>query len=100
MFESRKQEYAVDSPQEVKDKYNYGKTTYVPQGTAKIYIVVQDRTLISNNDLNTYTATLVGYTDDLRIDKNWRVDGRYVVTSTMPHRTEQVIYLKEITNGK
>ena len=95
MFESRKKEYVVASPQEVKDKYNYSKTTYVPQGTAKIYIVVQDRTLSNSNDLDIYTATLVGYTDDMSIDKNWQIDGKYIVTSTMPHRTENILYLKK-----
>ena len=67
MFESRKQEYSVESPQLVTDSFNYSKTTYVSQGTAKIYLVVQDRTLLKNNELDLYTETLVGYTDDSRI---------------------------------
>ena len=100
MYDSRKQEYIVESQQIVNDSFNYGKPTYVSQGTAKIYIVVQDRTLANNNDLDLYAATLVGYTDDARIDKNWRIDGKYVVVSKMPHRTENILYMKEYTNGK
>lgn len=100
MFESRKEEYAVASPLIETDDYNYGSREYKPEGTASIYIVVQDRTLINNNDLNLYQATLVGYTDDNRIEKNWLVDNRYVVISTLPHRNQTVLYLREFTNGK
>ena len=99
MFESRKQEYAVASPQEVKDIYNYSKTDYVSEGTAKIYIVVQDRTLTNSNDLSLYKETLVGYTNDARIDKNWKIGDKYLVKSVMPHRTDNILYLERITNG-
>lgn len=122
MFESRKQEYTIANPTVKYDDYNYAyldyETTSAPsqqetqgqegaqssetpsEATARIYIVVEDRTLQSNNDLNLYEGTLVGYTDNLEIDKNWLIDGKYVVTSTLPHRDGQVLYLKEYSNGK
>lgn len=100
MFESRKQEYAVASPQVETDDFNYGSITYQDEGTAKVYLVVQDRTLQYNNDLHLYEETLVGYTDDSRIDKNWLLDDKYIVVSTLPHRGETVLYLKEFSDGK
>lgn len=100
MFESRKQEYAVASPQIDYDDYNHQSLSHLPQGTAKIYIVVQDRTLTTNNELNLYEGTYVGYTDDMRIDKNWLIDNRYKVVSTLPHRNENILYLRDISDGK
>lgn len=100
MFEGRKQEYAVASPQAVEDQYNYSKTRYIPEGTAKIYIVVQDRTLTNTNDLSLYTGTLVGYTNDTRIGVNWRIGDRYLVKYTMPHRNQNILYLQEVNNGR
>lgn len=101
MFESRKQLYAVASPQIETDDYNYDSITYEEQEEpARIYLVVQDRTLMYNNDLHLYNATLVGYTDDERLDINWLIDGKYIVVSTLPHRREKVLYLKEFSDGK
>lgn len=100
MFESRKQEYVVASPQKVEDSYNYPKIEYRNEGTSKIYIIVQDRTLTKSNDLSIYAETLVGYTDDRRIDKNWLIDGKYVVKSVVPHRADNILYLASYTNGK
>ena len=100
MFEGRKEDYTVARPIYTKDKYNYGTVTYIPEDTARIYIAVEDRTLANNNDLDLYTGTLVGYTDDLRIEKNWLIDGKYIVKSTVPHRDSVVLYLKEYENGK
>ena len=100
MFEGRKEEYTIARPQYTKDNYNYSSVSYELVGTARIYIAVEDRTLGTNNDLNLYTETLVGYTDDNRIDKNWLVDGKYIVKSVIPHRNSSVLYLKEYTNGR
>lgn len=101
MFESRKQEYVVASPQIETDDYNFGSIHHVVESEpARIYIVVQDRTLLYNNDMHLYEGVYVGYTDDARIDINWLIDGKYIVTSTLPHRNEKVLYLKEFADGK
>lgn len=100
MFESRKQEYSIASPIVTKDKYNCDQISYDSQGTAYIYIVAQDRTLMTQNELNLYTGTLVGYTDNTDIEINWLIGEKYVVTSTLPHRDGLVLYLKEFNNGK
>lgn len=100
MFYGRMEEFAVASPQYTKDRYNHSSITYQDEGTANIYIVVEDRTAYSNNDLNLYTATLVGYTKDVRIQRNWQIDGKYKVISTMPHRTSTTLYLEEIQDGR
>lgn len=100
MFESRKKEYAVASPQASYDDYNYRKRSYLSEGTARICIIVQDRTLTTNNDLNLYEGTHVGYTDDMRIDKNWQIDDRFIVVSTLPHRNENILYLRELSDSE
>ena len=100
MFYGRKQEYVVASPQLEYDEYNFATPEYQSQGTANIYIVVQDRTLTQSNDIELYTGTLVGYTDDIRIEKGWLIDSKYLVTSTLPHRRENILYLKEFQDGK
>lgn len=99
MFEGRKEELPISSPQYTKDRYNYPKVTYKDEGTARIYIVVQDRTKTVENDIELYSATLVGYTDNLDIDKGWKV-GNYEVLSTMPHRRAQVLYLRGLSDGE
>ena len=100
MFESRKQVYAVASPSYTEDDYNYRTPTYSDEGTARIYIVVQDRSLTNRNDLNLYEATYVGYTDRMDIDKNWLIDEDYVVISTLPHRDENILYLRGFSDGE
>ena len=99
MFEGRKQTYSVESPIYTKDAYNYDKKSYEDQGTARIYIVVEDRTQQNVNDFDLYEGTLVGYTDDTSIGKGWRIDGKYIVKSVLPHRTGLVLYLKEYEDG-
>ena len=98
MFYGRMEEYVVQSPQFTTDRYNYPKVAYQDEGTARVYVVVQDRTQSTENDIELYSATLVGYTDNLDIEKGWKV-GDYEVLSTMPHRRSQILYLRGLDNG-
>jgi hypothetical protein len=69
MFYGRKQLWRIESPVWQEDNYNHSKATYKDEGTALIGIVVQDRTNLNANDLILYKATIVGYTDNEKIDK-------------------------------
>lgn len=100
MYYGKEQEYTIASPETVKDALNHETTSYVNMGTAKIHIIVQDRSMIKNNDLDLYKSTLVGFTRNLNIQKGWRVGTGYNVKSAMPHRNMNVLYLEEITNGR
>lgn len=92
--------YQIEKPEEVLDSYNHRRVKYIDAGEASVEIVVQDRTNIQNNDLVTYKTTMVGYTKSNEIDKGWRIGGKYIVQSTVPHRTANILYLEEIQNGK
>ncbi len=100
MYYGREKTYTVASPSYSKDGYMRNVTTYVDEGEANIYIVVQDRSMINNNELKVYGATLVGYTRDNRIEKGWKIDDKYIVTSTMPHRNITILYLQENKDGR
>ena len=100
MFYGKEKEYTIAEPVLVKDTYNHETASYEPMGSAKIHIVVQDRSMIKANDLETYKSTLVGYTRDLSIQKGWLVGDSFIVTSTMPHRNMNILYLEDIENGR
>lgn len=100
MFYGKENNYTIASPQYSKDEYKKTITTYRDEGLAKIHIVVQDRSMINNNELMIYGTTLVGYTRDMRIDKGWKIDDRYIVKSTVPHRMYSILYLQENENGR
>lgn len=100
MFYGKEKEYTIERPEIVKDAYNHETANYISEGTAKIHIVVQDRSTIKANDLDTYKSTMVGYTRNNNIQEGWRIGGRYTVTSTMPHRNMNVLYLEAFDNGR
>jgi hypothetical protein len=93
-------EHKVEAPAYLTDKFNHQRATYVPKGVALAHIVMQDRSAQTSNELSTITTTLVAYTNDSRIKEGWRIDGRYMVQSVIPHRTVTVLYLKEVEDGR
>ena len=100
MYYGKEQEYTIARPEAVKDALNHETINYINMGTTKIHIIVQDRSMIKNNELDLYKSTLVGFTRNLSIQKGWKVGTGYIVKSTMPHRNMNVLYLEEITNGR
>ena len=99
MFYGRMVEYSLESPREVTDSYNHTHHSWRDEGKTRAYIILQDTTGQTANDLSLSSTSLVGYTQDMRIQKGWRIDGRYVVESVVPHRADKVLYLQEVTNG-
>jgi Uma2 family endonuclease len=99
MFNSRMIDYEIARPAEITDAYGHKRFTYSTIGTAKVYIVVQDRNEMNSNDLEIYKSTLIGYTNDARIQRGWLIDNKYLVKTTIPHRTATILYLEEIENG-
>ncbi len=99
MFYGKEKEYTIARPEIEKDAYNHETASYIPEGTALIHIVVQDRSMVKANDLDSYKSTLVGYTRNMQIQKGWQIGGRYNVTSTMPHRNMNILYLEVLENG-
>ena len=99
MFQGKMEEYKVYKPKEVIDNYNYSTLGYTNKGTSPIHIVVQDRTLQNSNGLDAYTSTLVGYTEDSKLDIGWKIADKFIVKSVMPHRHYNVLYLQEVENG-
>ena len=100
MFYGKQKEYTIARPVVVKDAYNHETTNYVSEGTAMIHIVVQDRSMVRANDLDTYKSIMVGYTRNPNIQKGWRIGSSFTVTSTMPHRNLNVLYLEAFENGR
>lgn len=100
MFYGRMEEYTIARPQYTKDRFNHSTVTYSNEGAALIHIVVEDRAETNNNDLNLYTGTLVGYTQNKTIERNWKIGENYIVTSVIPHKNLNVLYLEDIQNGK
>ena len=68
MFYGRMKNYSLKAPEKVMDAYNHEHNDYVKKGSADIEIIVQDRTNLKTNDLDTYASTLVGYTENNKID--------------------------------
>ena len=101
MFYGRMKDYKIESPQEIKDKYNHIRYNYIDEGTAFIYITEQDRTMINVNDLDLLKATYVAYTQNDLISEGWRIDNKYLVKSRIKAPRGQVIlYLQAIEDGK
>lgn len=99
MLYSRMTEHSVYRPSYVTDNYNHSRATFTPIEKVPVYVVLEDRTLNNTNDLKTYTATLVGYTQDKRIKAGWKVDNM-LVKSVLPHRHFNVLYLEETEDGE
>lgn len=70
MLYGRQELVKIESPVLVEDSFNHSKLTYEDEGEALVSIVIQDRTNLSANDLLLYKATVVGYTNNLDIDKD------------------------------
>jgi dihydrofolate reductase len=100
MFYGRAEQYLIEKPILVEDDFNHARTTYESRGNAQISIVIQDRTNLNANDLLLYKATVVGYTLNKDIEKDWRIGGKYLVRSTLPHKLGKVLYLEEISDGR
>ena len=100
MFYGKMEEHQVTSPTIVTDNYGHSRLSYsaIPS-TALIHIVTQDRSLSTESDLLTYQGTLVGYTYD-SIPRNSLVDSSMRVTSVMPHRDMNILYLQEVEDGR
>lgn len=99
MFYGRMQELTLESPSYVRDAYNHERTVYTPAGRIRVYIVLQDKTPQTANELDTFASNLVGYTQETRVKEGWRIDGKYVVTSVVRHRMDSILYLKEVSDG-
>lgn len=99
MLYSRMVEYDLELPSYVTDSYNHERTAYTPAGSARVYVVLQDKTPQTANELDTFASNLVGYTQETRIKEGWRIGGRFVVTSVVYHRDNSILYLKEVTDG-
>lgn len=99
MFYGRATEYKVEKPVKEDDGLGYEVVSYEPYMKTPIYIVIQDRSEYQANDLDLYKTTVVAYTDDKRVQRGMRVDGRYVVTNAYPHRYGSVLYMEEVENG-
>lgn len=101
MFYGRMKAYQVESPRYTKDSVGYPKVEYVDEGTERLYITNQDRTMININDLDLITGTYVGFADEgCRITENWRIDERFIVKSVVPFRSCVVLYLRTYEDGK
>lgn len=100
MFYGRQTEHRVEKPVYETDELGYETVSYKPFGKCLIYIVEQDRSTYKANDFDLVTSTVVGYTDDKRIQANYRVDGKYVVTNAFPHKLGSVLYMEGIEDGK
>lgn len=59
-------QYDLESPAYIVDAYNHERVTYVPKGTTSCYIVLEDKTPQTTNDMDAYSSSLVGYTTDDR----------------------------------
>lgn len=102
MFYGRMRDYKIERPVETKDRYNHTHYDYQDQGTAFIYITEQDRTMMTNNDLDLLRFTLIAYTYNKQIKEGWRIDSKYIVKSriqTSP-TAQVVLYLEAIEDGK
>ena len=101
MFYGRLKEYKIESPIEVKDKYNHTHYEYEDQGTAKIYITEQDRSSYQANDLDLLRATYTAYTLNEDISEGWRIDEKYKVKSRIKApRGQVVLYLEVFEDGR
>lgn len=101
MFYGRMRDYKIESPVEVKDRYNHTHYDYQDQGTAFIYITEQDRTLMNYNDLDLLKATYTAYTQNKEISEGWRIDEKYIVKSRIQSpRGQIVLYLEVLEDGK
>lgn len=100
MLFGRQELLTIERPIYVEDSFNHNRITYQDEGTALISIVIQDRTNLNANDLLIYKATVVGYTQNTDIDKDWRIAQKYRVLSTMPHKVGKILYLEELNNGR
>lgn len=97
MFYGRMKSYDVYAPTYTADRLNQKVKTYKNIGSVRAYIVAQDRTTYSANDLLGLKATYVAYLDPLTsssIGEGYKI-GNYEVIS----RIDQVCYLKELENG-
>lgn len=100
MFYGKMEEHKLYKPIYEIDECGERTTTYKQAGTARMFISVQDRSYYSGNDLNLLTSTLVGYTENTKIQENWKIDMLYVVESVIPHRQGCYVYLKKIEDGR
>lgn len=100
MLIGRYKSYTIEKPVEVRDSYNHYRVTFEEVGSALLSLVVQDRTNINNNDMALYQTALVAYTQNKEIDRGWRIDHKYIVRTTVPHRTANILYLEEVEDGR
>lgn len=99
MYYGKMEEHKIAAPAKVEDEFHHFHDETSNKGSALIHIAVQDRTTLMHNDLQTYNTTLVGYTENEKIQKDWWIDGKYKVLSVVPHRHLNVLYLQEVDNG-
>lgn len=99
MFYGRMEELTLESPAYVKDAWNHEHVSYTPAGRGRVYIVLQDKTPQTTNELDLFATNLVGYTQEGRIKEGWRIGGKYVVSSIIRRRHDSILYLKAAEDG-
>lgn len=101
MFYGRMREYDIERPKYEKDKFGYPKTEYLNIGKERLYITIQDRTMININDLDLITGQYVAFADGgCQIRENDRIDGRFIVKSVVQFRSCVVLYLRTYEDGR
>lgn len=101
LFAGRMTPHKVEAPMKVDAGFGHMKNNYTElDEEIFIYVLLDEETNINNNELGFTELSYVAYTQDKRIDKNWRIDGDKIVIRKVPvGNLGSMLYLREIANG-
>lgn len=99
MFNNNKKTYDIFTAKETTNKYNEKITEWIKSGTAEIFISLNTRSAINENDINITQCEYLGITADNSITAGMRVSSSFLVKFVVKTRRENYLFLKEIENN-
>lgn len=100
MFNNSKKTYDVFTAKRVKNTYNEEIIEWEKTGEAEIFISLNTRTAVDNNDINITQCEYVGVTANNSIEAGMRISSSLLVQFVVRTKRESFLFLKEIeSNG-
>ena len=99
MFNNDRKTYDIFTAKETINKFNEKIIEWVKSGTAEIFISLNTKSAINNNDINITQCEYLGITADNSIKAGMRVSSSLLVKFVVKTRRENYLFLKEIENN-
>lgn len=98
MFSQQMKKYRLEIPKTTINEYNEKIITYEFNRNVEMALTLNQRANYQGNDTNVLNADLCGLCKDKAIQRNDRLDGKYLVVFVEVNRLYSIVYLKEIGN--